>query len=267
MDRAEALVFFLGGFSEDLVNPLTGAGGPLEFKDYDGDGDRTKLSNYQYNMSRENGSLELENGRLDVVQTSGNGFRSNDEVRYEYTGTNLSSRGGANDLLPTYLAEGGETPLVYFDSRTYGDLGGSTYNGYAITGSEYGGVRPYKTTVGLEPSDPASSYGSEAVAFAAVKFASPSSFQIIHPGSDDVFGALVQDSAGLAVHFLAETGVAVGPYSAASDLTGLRQIVSASGTETVSRFNDQAWNADVADNGQLDNITNFSNSTLEGNLP
>ncbi len=63
MDRGEALVFFLGGFSSDIQHPLTGAGGPLEFKGFV-DTDVLDLANYQYNATRENALFDFDPQRL-----------------------------------------------------------------------------------------------------------------------------------------------------------------------------------------------------------
>ena len=267
MDRGESLVFFLGGFSSDKQHPITGPGGPLEFKGYV-DNDQTNLANYQYNMNRENWYFEFEPGRLDVQQV-GNRYISNDENRYEYQAADLLSRGGY-DLLPTYLAKGGETPLVYFDSRTYGDLGGGAYNGYLyeLDGTTYG-VRPYKTSVGVEEPPASNPYGSTAAAFGAYQFASKGKYQILHPGADGIFGAVVNDASTtpLPVYFLHDSGDAVAPYGAATSAEQLKEIFTGAGNAKISRFSESSWNNSIEENGHLDNITNFSDSTLNSNLP
>ncbi len=116
---------------------------------------------------------------------------STDETEMGYTGTNLTNRGGA-DLLPAYRAVSGiPTPIVYFDSRTYGNISTTTtavYNGFAAS-AEYGGVRPYKTSIGAEPPN-ATNYATEAESFAAIKFHNPDTYQIISPGSDGIFGSI-----------------------------------------------------------------------------
>jgi prepilin-type N-terminal cleavage/methylation domain-containing protein len=267
MDRAEALVFFLGGFSEDLANPISGAGGPLEFKNYAGDNDRANLANYQYNMNRENGQMDIDPGRLDVVLV-GNRYVSNDEIRYGYNGTDLTQRGGSGDLLPTYLADGGESPLIYFDSRTYGEIATGVYNGYRISANN--ACRPYKTSAGAQGPPPGStSYGDVAAAFAAVPFHNAAKFQVIHPGGDDLFGAVVSDgpiTSALPIHFITETGEAVTPNAGATDLAGLKQLSNGSAT-SISRFSETGYSPSLSESGQLDNLTNFSGSTLANDLP
>ena len=80
LDPAEALVFFLGGFSEDPRYPFSGDGGPFT-------GDR-KNAIFDFNPER----LFLE-----------------DETSF----------GKPNDAFPVYLPENCDLPYVYFDSRTY----------------------------------------------------------------------------------------------------------------------------------------------------
>ena len=271
MDRAEAVVFFLGGFSDDITRPISGPGGPLEFKDFQGDGNTADIANYQYNLNRNNPFFEFDAGRLDTV-LNGSRYISNDEIRYEYTGQALAARGG-RDLLPTFLADDGETPVVYFDSRTYGLLPGGVYNGYSV-GGEFGAVRPYKTQVGAEGPD-ATTYETTANAMAAVSFQRVDTFQIIHPGSDGVFGASIFDSqdpqnpeippsGALPVYFIAETGVAISPDANANSFDALKSLENG---VSYSRFNDSAAANAVSSNGHLDNITNSSTSTLESDLP
>ncbi len=113
MDPAEALVFFLGGFSSDPQRPFTGAGGPFVPI-------AAGSTIYQYNASRQNAFFEFASGRLTLMTrqigsaTGPSGYISNDDSIYH---------GVLNDLLPVYLAisQGAEksAPIVYFDGRTY----------------------------------------------------------------------------------------------------------------------------------------------------
>ena len=101
-DPAEALVFFLGGFSNDPQRPITGPGGPL----------KASGSVYIYNTQRENAFFEFKVSRL----TIGNDGVSTDEASF--------GEGVGNDLMPVYIGNGtspqqGGRPIVYFDSRTY----------------------------------------------------------------------------------------------------------------------------------------------------
>jgi prepilin-type N-terminal cleavage/methylation domain-containing protein len=161
MDPAEALVFFLGGFSSDKQRPLTGAGGPFI----------KSGSSYRYNPSRQNAFYEFQTGRLTLDQSG----ISTDEGTFGQ---------GTNDLLPVYLARKSElpkgSPIVYFDSRTYQVIKGGTpyFNSYqpsniAATPSsddqgKKGAARPFLTDTGT--------------------YENPKTFQILSPGSDGRYG-------------------------------------------------------------------------------
>jgi prepilin-type N-terminal cleavage/methylation domain-containing protein len=106
MDPAEALVFFLGGFSSDPQRPLSGPGGPLK-------PNPSLAGAYIYNTQRENAFFEFKSNRLTL---SADGTISNDEILY--------NQGVGNDLLPVFIGAGpsiqqGGVPITYFDSRTY----------------------------------------------------------------------------------------------------------------------------------------------------
>ena len=88
MSRAEAIVFFLGGFSEDKQKPFSGKGGPFKNEG------TLAAPIWTYNPSRDNGFYEFESGRL------------------------LASV-HATLPLPTYASYQSEAPILYFDSRTY----------------------------------------------------------------------------------------------------------------------------------------------------
>ena len=264
MDRAEALVFFLGGFSEDVARPLTGAAGPLEFKDYQGDGDQTNLANYQYNATRDNALFEFAPDRLTFGLRSGR-YVSTDEAELGYADV----AHGGNDLLPAYRSTRARSPILYFDSRTYGIVSTGTYNGY-WAGGEFGGLRPYKTAIGAQPAA-SGSYASPGEAVNAVEFQNRDTFQIISPGGDGIYGAIASidpsDLTSPPVHFITDenedaniaAGTAVTPNPA--DIFDL-----GSNGPRISRFQESSW-PNIIDNGHLDNITNFSTSTLESDLP
>ena len=253
MDRAEALVLFLGGFSSDLVHPLTGPGGPLEFKNYSGDDNPLNLANYQYNATRDNAFFEFKPERL-TIALQGNRYVSTDEVEMGYNDVNH----GGQDLLPAYRSTRTNSPIVYFDSRTYGEVAPGFYNAYRTPG-EFGGLRPYKTSVGAQPPP----YANPQAAFAAVKFHNPQTYQVISPGGDGVYGAVLENASAQPIHFVTETGSAIIPNTGASSIQELGQ----TGLGIINGFQDQQFNAAVTVNGHLDNVTNFSSSTLESDLP
>lgn len=101
MDPAEALVFFLGGFSSDAQRPFTGPGGPFVLNG----------TTYQYNGSRQNSFYDFPAARLTVSAS----LVSTDESAYDVAGT--------PDLMPVFLSYKNKlefgNPYVYFDSRTY----------------------------------------------------------------------------------------------------------------------------------------------------
>ena len=277
MDRGEALVFFLGGFSKNLQLPLTGPGGPL---DYIGPANptvaqRQDLANYQYNATRDNSFFDFDPQRLTIARaTDTSPLISTDETLLN----NLAPAYGGKDLLPAYLAVKGQAaPIVYFDSRTYGvvfagsaDLSTpNTYNGFLA--QDVGGIRPYKTEVTIEP-PPAGGYtgtnkAKEDAAFAAFKFHNPDTFQIISPGLDGLFGSIVSTSPGNpaatpTIHFVTETGRPVRPLGSATSVNDLYFTDSKLGSKG---FQDSEWGS-LGENGHLDNVTNFSTSILGDGL-
>jgi prepilin-type N-terminal cleavage/methylation domain-containing protein len=240
MDRGEALVFFLGGFSGNPLNPFTGEGGPLKRIGTD----PMNIASYEYNGTRDNAFYDFDTNRLTVARSAAGVMLSTDE---KLLGLGSEPTLGGEDQLPAYLARvGTPTPLVYFDSRTYGNIaatGAPIYNGYLAGSTEYGGVRPYMTN---------SNAGG--ATYADLKFHNDSTFQIISPGLDGVFGACVSlnanDPTASPVYFVTQTGVAVGP----------------GGAPTIRGFQDMDWSPLVKVAGHLDNVTNFSSSTLESDL-
>ena len=286
MDRSEALVFFLGGFSKDKQNPISGPGGPLE---YIGPASPTvaqqeDLANYQYSATRDNALYNFEPDRLTIVRevelfpmsSTPQRLISSDEQSLSTTGGIY----GGNDLLPSYVAASGQVaPIVYFDSRTYGVIGTDTtvmpnrsiYNGFRGVNT-VGGIRPYKTeNLVSEPDASATDYGTEANAFAAVKFQNPKTFQIISPGSDDLFGSIVSTNAAdpgasmsgnYVTHFVTESGRVVQPLPTATSAANLIFDDPDLGS---GGYQDSQWGS-FAINAHLDNVTNFSSSTLENDL-
>ncbi|MEO2020273.1 MAG: type II secretion system protein [Pirellulaceae bacterium] len=85
IDPAEALAFWLQGFSEEVTRPFSGPGGPFNLKVLAGTAPRNT-------------------------------------GRYEFDGTRLSTLDD-NDPYPIYLPKGFELPYVFFDSRSYPYLG------------------------------------------------------------------------------------------------------------------------------------------------
>lgn len=176
-DAAEALVFFLGGFSSDPQRPITGPGGPLKLNPV--------VGAYIYNTQRENAFFEFKIGRLTLDPNTG---ASNDEAVY--------SEGVPNDLMPVYVGNGPTyqqlgVPIIYFDSRTY-QIGGATvndssyyFNFYSpglvdtrnVQGSTRNCARPFLSM------DLDANKGNN-----ALRYANDKTFQIMNGGYDRIYG-------------------------------------------------------------------------------
>ena len=174
-DAAEALVFFLGGFSSDPQRPITGPGGPL----------KQVGSAYIYNTQRENAFFEFKIGRLTLDPNTG---ASTDETVY--------SEGVPNDLMPVYVGNGPTyqqlgVPIIYFDSRTY-QIGGATvndssyyFNFYSpglvdtrnVQGSTRNCARPFLSM------DLDANKGNN-----ALRYANDKTYQIMNGGYDRIYG-------------------------------------------------------------------------------
>ncbi len=253
MDRAEALVFFLGGFSDDALHPLTGEGGPLELIPGN-PATSADIAHYQYNATRDNSLFDFDPARLTYGRaTDASPLLSTDES--VWTTAALLAQAGGVDVLPVYLSGGAEpAPIVYFDSRTYGLVAPGVYNRFLHP--TLGGIRPYKTGRDIKPPS-GSTYGTAAEAFAAVPFHNPKTFQIISPGLDGKYGSLIE-AGGAPVHYITETGTPVYPNASAANAAGLAAVSGGYGP----RFQEGGTEVD----GHLDNITNFSSSTLGDDL-
>lgn len=152
MDPAEALVFCLGGFSNDPSAPFTGRGGPL-----------LKVGNaYQYNVDRNEGFFQFAQENLSL---NSDGSASTDEGSF---GT------GQTDSIPVYLPKGRTVPLVYFSSSTYV---GNNYSGTSISG-----VKPLKSE-NVNSGIPWATNKDK-----HYRFMNDKSFQLISAGLDDDFG-------------------------------------------------------------------------------
>lgn len=235
MDPPEALVFFLGGFSEDPVHPFTGAGGPFAPSP---DGSTSPI---QYNVDRNAPLFEFKEDQLSlvVINDPGSGAPitvSDDEMKLGLP----APTGFPGDLIPVYTHSGSNAPLVYFDSRTY-SVGGQ-FNRYQPFG--FGVARPYK-------SDKVNTTTGTTFGDAYYRYAEDKSFQLISAGLDDLYGGLPTDSPGaVPLFFKFPTGETLDITKTLAAQTPRTRYIEVEGEPSA----------------QLDNATNFSEGVLEDKL-
>jgi prepilin-type N-terminal cleavage/methylation domain-containing protein len=161
-DPAEALVFFLGGFSNDPQRPISGPGGPL----------RQVGTVYIYNTQRENAFFEFKLSRLTL---NANGI-STDELSF--------GEGVGNDLMPVYIGTGPAVsqgrPIVYFDNRTYQfSVTGLPYFNFYVPGNVSDSTncaRPFLST-DINPNRPGT-----------LLYANNKTYQLMNAGYDNFYG-------------------------------------------------------------------------------
>lgn len=217
MNRAEALVFFLGGFSSDPQHPFTGPGGPFVIVS----------GSPVYNTDRQNAIYDFgSNLLLDVVDETAFGM------------TVLGSAEPA-DIMPVSVVKGNTVPTAYFDSRTYVfDVPsvGTYFNTYENSSASpvfFGAARPYLST-------------TTSTMTGGYKYQNDKTFQIVCAGLDNRFGGYTSTEA--TVLYIFPTGQPVVVGTAPSPTPAPR------------------YNASLNLSAQLDNVTNFSESTLEDGL-
>lgn len=231
MDPAEALVFCLGGFSDDPVHPFTGTGGPLVLVPGGG--------GWQYNVDRNEPLFEFKQERLSV-EVVGAATVSNDEgVLYGSVPD--------NDLLPVYNTGNGRiAPYVYFCSRTYSfAVSGSTFFNFYNPSSMAGVARPYKSD------DVNTSVAQVSAPDVYFRYANDRSFQILTAGLDDNYGGVPGvPNAGTPTFYRYPSGQSL-------------NIVTGQTVGNLVRYAEQPGLVSA----QLDNAGNFSDGVLENGLP
>lgn len=256
MDRAEALVWALGGYSKNKQRPFSGDGGPLAWigtAPYTDSGvtdaDRANPDNFQINIDRVNAFYDFAIERLNVSTINSSAVFSLTN-RYESTDD--------DDLFPTYAARDGGAPFIYFDSRTY-DVYYATlgFNGYST--SAFGAVRPYLSDKS-KANPTGANYATLVAAIQGWQFMNPNTFQVISAGLDNSFGSIVGPSAApRQIFFQYPQGTAIEP-STSVDTPGELAVANVRGFQESSAFG-------VVENFHLDNITNFSTSQLVDDVP
>lgn len=244
MDPAEALVFFLGGFSDDPVYPISGPGGPIFIMDQSGnqvksDTAASNRASIQYNADRSNWLYDFSKGVLSIDV---------DNLAPGYTVSSDESDlfGGAFDVLPTFAVSGTVAPLVYFDSRTYSysTSNGVYFNAYQPTSGAVGGVaRPYKST------EINTTVNWNVDADAHFRYMNDNSFQLISAGLDEDYGGVPQSGAA-PVFYQFPTGDAL-------------DITQQTGGSGFSRYTETSG----VPSSQLDNVANFADGILQNTIP
>ena len=173
MTSAEAVVFWLGGFSEDPQYPISGPGGP-SFTDSDGDSDGD-LEGSDEVLENRNRRYEFDLGRL-VPRSDTGSFDQDTNGRYiDYDDPRTGVRRRINLWL--YTPGGSQLPLAYFDTSRHDpvdydpDLSGSAaVNIFAIKKLREG----FDATAPPEVGD--------------IVYVNTKKFQLLHPGLDDEWG-------------------------------------------------------------------------------
>ncbi|MEM8669564.1 MAG: type II secretion system protein [Planctomycetota bacterium] len=296
LDRAEALVFCLGGYSSEKNRPFTGQGGPLVLRsgvtlpalpapdDY---------LLFQYNNERDTGFFDFDITQMSVALVTPSGappfaYSDDEGIDIGMTATNALGVTFHTDPFPVYRAPKSELPLVYFHSRDYDLAWGAgiatswnpssslpnshhwqnVYLPAGATPEATGVARPYAANV-LDTTPPSVIEGNSVVG-PVLEFAENDKFQIVSAGLDEHFGGILFDTwgasaAGIPVFpsgqyynpFVAFTPP--GPYGTVSEVNKYQDdlcLAQQYGLPAVYRVDNQ-----------LDNITNFSTRTLEGDLP
>ena len=230
MDPSEALVFFLGGFSDDPRYPFTGEGGPFSanrtnsFFEFDPERltlDTANVYRVNYNYGGNVMSALIPSASTDEKDQDIHGNLGPDYVNYGDHGAEILVQDANGqwgelpddyakiDVFPAYLPENCTVPYTYFDSRTY------------IPRTIYGGSRPAEFPMWdsaikakgqlLKPyrSDNVRPVVAGADDQYPAKFVNDDSFQIISAGIDNNYGA----PNGLWKHFPSGEGYTSGDNS------------------------------------------------------
>ncbi len=243
MDPTEALVFFLGGFSDDPVFPLSGKDGPFYILDNSSPPVQVKsnhatasISSIQYNPDRKNALYEFKQGQLTLNATPAGLTVSTDDA----------INGGTVDLMPAYHPAGLEMPFVYFESRTYQQT--TVANRFATTGN--GIVFPYRSAqLNTKYSTDMTVPGRNKY----YRFMNEKTFQIVSAGLDDHFGG----ESGLFYVYKPASATTSGTGPQSGDSINLA--TNAVGTYT--RFKDSTGGT-----YQDDNVANFADGILADSL-
>jgi prepilin-type N-terminal cleavage/methylation domain-containing protein len=254
MEPSEALVFFLGGFSDDPAFPFSGKGGPIYIDN--GSGVQIKSdamdgnSVFQYNPDRQKPFYDFKQAQLtlDVGGVPPRTISTDDDIT-----------GAARDLMPAYHPSGKKMPFLYFDSRTYQPKTDANQFATLSAGIAY----PYRSTaVNTKYSANDNSVLNRNKYF---RFMNENTFQIISAGLDDNYGGEPPRPSigkpGLFYMFKPSNGESAGSANSGDSLELTAPI--SSGTHPTPEFTRFLNSTGTS---QLDNVTNFSEGKLEDSL-
>jgi prepilin-type N-terminal cleavage/methylation domain-containing protein len=291
IDPAEALVFCLGGFSSDKKKPFTGQGGPFALIGTPGMGVTASYGLYQYNTERSNGLMELKSDQLSIFvandPTAASSVNptgatspytySNDEYVATVSGTSLadsySTRGSGSlfagihflvDPFPVYTVNENAGPVAYFNSSGYTrTFAPSTVTGGWVTATNlFHALNLYFPSSGDAENGVARPYLLNQANTTAGGFmwAEQSKFQLISAGLDGSFGGSA--AAGVASATAPNDAGQVTIYPTGQFANAAGALV---GADTEKYEDPESIYGNLKP--QLDNITNFSTRTLEGDIP
>lgn len=237
MDPAEALVFCLGGFSDDPVHPFTGAGGPLTVVP------GVSPVQWQYNVDRNEPFFDFKQERLSLeVDATGSQTFSVDEGL-------LFGAPANNDLMPVYSSGGGRlAPYVMFCGRTYSYTisGVGHFFNFYNPSNVPGVARPYKS----DDVNTAVARSSIPNSDAYYRYAGDKSFQVICAGLDDDFGGVPgTPNSGTPTFYRYPSGESL-------------NITTGTTVGNLVRYTETA----SVPSGQLDNAASFADGSLEDAL-
>ena len=196
IDPAEALVFFLGGFSDDPRFPFTGEGGPLSPVRrnplFDFAGGRLMQSTDMVNIGSAASPVlvPLSTDELNLFLFQAH---LDEEIRLGRVLTAAEKMALGADIFPAYRPASSDIPLVYFDQRTYMPRPIYSFNGNLVPPAQYpaigytwnsdnlvgGAVRAYRSD------QPRQSTAEDIYPF---KWHGEGTFQLISAGIDNNLG-------------------------------------------------------------------------------
>lgn len=297
IDPAEALVFSLGGFSDDAKRPFTGPGGPLDLVS----GITVPIAersyyHYQYNINRENFDFEFDAEGLGLVVVGGpdDPFLNNplgggiftysdDELNNDPTGNSdgdppvrgdytTRAEGSAFaavryllDPFPTYTKGSDSTPLVYFAEDSYESTFAPSFDAgsWMDSGAFAWHNLNYHAAPSGNPEDGvARPYFSDQIDTSGGGFVweGNGKYQIISAGQDNSYGGSISSGTVLpsdATTYANAGNVTVFPTGRFANLGGL------SGSD--DKYEDPT-SIYLREKPQLDNIASFSTLTFEDEL-